>query len=109
MPVFFAGYILANATIRPSYGGGFTVSRWLAVGSYRITIARLAYTKFLIPVATPVAIDRIARVMQIQRDGLSGNFLIDIEIRDSSRRDALGIPLLVDGDFTFMAIERSGP
>lgn len=102
MPVFFAGYILANATIRPSYGGGFTVGRILVAGSYRITIARLTYTKFLIPVATPVAAQRVARVMQVLKDGITGNFFMDIEIRDMSNN-------LVDGDFTFMAIERSGP
>jgi hypothetical protein len=110
MPVFFSGYVVGStASIKPSFGGGFTVSRLQVAGSYRITILKGAYLRFLIPVVTPVGVDRIARVVQAVKDGLSSNYHIDIEIRDGFRRDASNIPLLVDCDFTFMAIERSGP
>lgn len=99
MPVYLAGYVNANATIR--FGGGFTVTRVFLAGSYRITISATTSTKFFAPVATPVALHTIARIALIQRDALTGNLLIDIEIRD------LTTDALVDGAFSFIALERS--
>jgi hypothetical protein len=101
MPVYFAGYVNANATIKS--GGGFSVSRVFAAGSYRITLAAGTWSKFPMPVASPVALHTIARVGQAFKDALTGNYLIDIEIRD------LTTNALVDGEFTFIAVERSGP
>jgi hypothetical protein len=103
MPAYFAGYVLANATPRVGFGGGFTVSRMLVAGSYRITIAAGTYSRFLIPMVTPITVHTMSRVLQMQRDALTSNYLMDIEIRD------LTTNALVDGDFTFIALERSGP
>jgi hypothetical protein len=103
MPVYFSGYVMANATPRVGFGGGFAVGRFGVVGSYRITIAAGTYSRFLIPVATPVALHTISRVSQVQKDALTGNYMIDIEIRDLTTNNP------VDGDFTFIALERSGP
>jgi hypothetical protein len=99
MPVFLAAYVNANATIR--YGAGFTLTRMFGAGSYRITIAAATSTKFFAPVATSVKVHTIARVALVQKDALTGNFLIDIEIRD------LTTDALIDGDFSFIALERS--
>ena len=106
MPVFFAGYVTAGATIRPGFGGGFSVSRfWGPTGTYRITIpvGTFSSSRFLIPVATPIPLHTISRLLQFSRDGATGNYVIDVEIRDLTTNN------LVDGDFTFMAFERSGP
>jgi hypothetical protein len=43
----------------------------------------------------------MARIAQVQKDALTGNFLIDVEIHD------VNTDTLVDGDFTFIALERS--
>jgi hypothetical protein len=103
MPVFFAGNVMGNATIRSGFGGGFSVTRYLApVGIYRIIIPAASYSKVLIPTVTPVTARILARVMQLQRDA-SLNYLIDIELHD------MGTNALVDGEFTFVALERSGP
>lgn len=99
MPVYLAGYVNANATVR--FGSGFAVTRMLLAGSYRITISAATSTKFFAPVATPVALHTIARIALIQRDALTGNLLIDVEIRD------LTTDALVDGAFSFIALERS--
>jgi len=99
MPVYLAGYVNANATVR--FGSGFTVSRWFVAGSYRITIPAATSTKFFAPVATSVALHTVARIALIQRDALTGNLLFDIEIRD------LTTDALVDGAFSFIALERS--
>lgn len=99
MPVYLAGYVNANATVR--FGSGFVVTRMLLAGSYRITISAATSTKFFAPVATPVALHTIARIALIQRDALTGNLLIDVEIRD------LTTDALVDGAFSFIALERS--
>jgi len=95
MPVFLAGYISSNGTIK--YGGGFTVTRKLP-GAYVITIVS---SKIFVPVATSVAMRLIPRVASSQADG-AGNFVIQIELRDSSTS-------MIDGDFTFIAVEKSGP
>ena len=99
MPVYLGAYVNANATIK--FGGGFTLTRVFVTGSYRITIAAATSSKFFAPVATSVAVHTIARIAQLQRDGLTGDFLIDVEIRD------LTTDALVDGDFSFIAVERS--
>jgi hypothetical protein len=98
MPVFFAGFIKADGTIK--YGGGFTVSK--VGGAYRITIAT---SRTLILVATPVTgagQQRSTRISQIQQDTGSGTVSIDVDIRDPANT-------LVIGDFTFIALEVSGP
>jgi len=99
MPVYLAGYVWANATTR--YGSGFTLSRLGVTGSYRITISAATSTKFFAPLATTVKLHTVARIALVQKDALTGNFLIDIEIRD------LTTDALVDGDFSFIALERS--
>jgi len=99
MPVYLAGYVFATATVK--YGSGFTVTRNQVAGSYRITIPVATSTKFFAAVASSVKLHTIARLALVQKDGVTGNFLIDIEIRD------LTTDALVDGDFSFIAVERS--
>jgi len=99
MPVYLAGYVNANATIK--YGSGFTITRNVVAGSYRITIPAATSTKFFAPVVSTVAVHTIARIALVQKDALTGNFLIDVEIRDATT-DAL-----LDGAFSFIALERS--
>jgi hypothetical protein len=101
MPVYLAGYVFANAGVK--YGSGFTVTRNLVAGSYRVTIPVATSGKFFSPVASSVKLHTIARLALVQKDALTGNFLFDIEIRD------LTTDALVDGDFSFIAVERSGP
>jgi len=95
MPVYLAGYINSNGTVK--YGGGFTVTHKLT-GAYVITIVS---SKIFVPVATSVALRLIPRVAASQADAF-GNFVIQIELRDSSTS-------MIDGDFTFIAVEKSGP
>lgn len=99
MPVYLAGYVNANATVR--FGSGFTVTRVFVAGSYHIAIPLATSTKFFAPVATPVTLHTIARIALVQRDALTGIVSFDIEIRDMTTN------ALVDGDFTFIALERS--
>ena len=101
MPVYLAAYVNANATLR--YGSGFTLSRIQLAGSYRVAISSATSARNFAPFVTPATLRTIARIAQVQRDALTGNFLIDIEIRDLATNN------LVDGDFSFIAIERSGP
>ena len=101
MPVYLAGYVRADATIR--FGSGFTITRVAVAGSYRITVPLATSTKFFAPVATPVRLHTIARIALINRDAVTGIVTFDIEIRD------LTTDALVDGDFSFIAFERSGP
>ena len=103
MPVYLAGYIfgttMPNPTIR--FGSGFTVARQGGTGSYRITILAAVSSKNFATVVTPVALHTIARIALYQRDAFTGNLLIDIEIRDLTTNNP------VDGDFDFIALERS--
>jgi hypothetical protein len=98
MPVYFAGWIRANATIK--FGTGFTVTRFQAQGWYRITIPATATGKFLSTVATSSMPGLHATVEAMSKSATDGSFTIDILIRD-----AAGNP--VDGDFNFIAMDRS--
>jgi hypothetical protein len=99
MPTYYAGWVRGNATVW--FGLGFTVARQGLVGSYRITLPPNPTNRFFATVVTPVAANRIARVVQFQRNAADGTSLIDVEIRDLTT----GQP--VDCDFNFMALERS--
>ena len=102
MPVYLAGYVNANASIR--YGVGFTVSRFPGnVGQYRIAVPVATSTKFFAPVASSVTLHTIARLALVNRDAITGQVTFDIEIRD------LTTDALIDGPFSFIAVERSGP
>jgi hypothetical protein len=107
MPVYVAGWVLGTTVIKS--GVGFTVSRLgLGVaGSYHIVLPLPAGAKFFIPSVTAfgsAATNRrnLVNIVMMKSDG-QGSFVIDIEIRD------LVSNVLVDSDFTFIAIERSGP
>lgn len=104
MPVYLAGYVLGSTpgTVTLKFGSGFTVSRVAVAGSYRITVPTATSTKFFAPVATSVRLHSIARIAQVVRDGF-GQVSFDVELRD------LTSDAMVDGDFTFIAVERSGP
>ena len=103
MPVYLAGYVFGIPVIPTiRFGSGFTVARQGGVGSYRITVPFATSTKFFAPVATSVTLHTIARLAQVVRDG-AGVVTFDIEIRDMTTNNP------VDGDFSFIALERSGP
>jgi hypothetical protein len=72
VPVYLAGYVFGNATIR--FGSGFTVARQGGTGSYRITILAAVSSKNFATVATPVALHTIARIAFTQRDGSRATF-----------------------------------
>jgi hypothetical protein len=99
MPVYFAGWVRGNATVR--FGGNFAVSRVSVAGSYRITISTALTPRFLATVVTPVSANRMARVVAFTQDAIAGVSKIDIEITDTTTGS------LVDCDFNFIAMERS--
>jgi hypothetical protein len=99
MPVYYAGVVNANTSVK--FGGGFTVSRLNLVGSYVITIPQ--QSKFFAFTVTPAALGRIARVV-ISRDAITGVYTNHIQIHDAAAPYNA-----VDGDFSFIAVERSGP
>jgi hypothetical protein len=99
MPVYFAGWVKSDATVR--FGAGFSVVRLGVTGSYRITIPKTATGKFLSTVVTPVAANAIARVMQFSRNALDGTSTIDIEIHDPTTG------AFVDSDFNFISLDQS--
>jgi hypothetical protein len=99
MPTYFAGWINAAATIR--FGSNFTISRNTVAGSYRITIDKAVNAQFLAVSVTPSTAHLVARVSQEVHDALTGAWTIDVELRDLSTNG------LTDGDFTFVAVDRS--
>ena len=101
MPVYMAGWVNANASVR--FGSGFSVIRTALVGSYRITVPPTATSKFLVTTVTPSALHVIARVAAFSKNALDNTLNVDVEIRD------LTTNALVDGEFNFIAVERSGP
>jgi hypothetical protein len=98
MPVYFAGWVLGNAGIR--FGTGFTVTRLGLVGGYRITIPPTPTNRFMAAVVTAVSWNRVARIVQFQRNATDGTQMIDVEIRDLAGT-------LADSDFNFIAVDRS--
>lgn len=98
MPVYFAGWVRYDATIR--FGTGFTVVRLTPAGTYRITIPATVSGRFLTPVVTPSYLGVIGRVLAYTKSALDGSHTIDIEIRNLAGT-------LVDSDFSFLALDRS--
>jgi hypothetical protein len=107
--------VRANATVR--FGGVcgptvpfpcFTVSRIGVAGTYRIVIPATPSGRFLattVTTATPAGVPppptiTFARIISYSKNPLDNSHTIDIEIHD-----LLGT--LVDGDFTFIVIDRS--
>jgi hypothetical protein len=99
MPVYFAGWVRGDATVR--FGSGFSVTRVGVTGSYRITVSTSLTAAFLATTVTPVATGRVARVAVFAQDPISKTSKIDVEIRD------IATGALVDCDFNFIAIPRS--
>jgi collagen triple helix repeat protein len=99
MPTYFAGWVTATAGVR--FGSNFTVTRIAVTGSYRITIDKAVNTQFLAVSVTPSAAHVFARVAQEMHDALTGAWVIDVELHDLTTNQ------LVDGDFTFIAVDRS--
>jgi hypothetical protein len=58
--------------------------------------------RFLITVVTPSAPNALARVTSTTKDATNGSQIIEIEIRHSSTS------ALMDSEFYFMTIDRSG-
>jgi hypothetical protein len=100
MPVYFAGWVNSNGTVR--FGGNFTVTRNAPAGAFRITVSTTLTVRFLATVVTPVDLDKIARVAVFSQNGVTNTSNIDMEIRDRVSG------ALVDGAFNFIAMERSG-
>jgi hypothetical protein len=99
MPVYFSGWVRADASIR--FGTGFSVIRLTPTGNYRITIPATPSGRFLSTVVTPSATNAIARVVAFSRSALDGSSTIDVEIHDSVTGAFL------DSDFNFVSIDRS--
>ena len=98
-PVYFAGWVRGDASIR--FGTGFTVTRIGLAGSYRITIPATSTGRFLAPVVTPSGSNVTASVVGYVKSGLDASHTIDIEIH------AVTTGAFVDSDFTFIAMDRS--
>jgi hypothetical protein len=98
MPVYFAGWVRGDATVR--FGTGFTVSRVTTNGTYRVTIPATVTGRFLTPFVTSSNLGVLIRVVAYNKSALDGSHVIDIEIRNLSGA-------LVDSDFTFIALDRS--
>ena len=90
----------ANASIKA--GAGFTVTRVNLTGSYLIAFTD-PQTKFFAFSVTPAAVGRIARIV-ISRDAITGIYSNHVQIHDAAAPYAA-----VDCDFSFIAVERSGP
>jgi hypothetical protein len=99
MPTYFAGWVTSLAGVR--FGSNFTISRTSVAGGYRITIDKAVNAQFLAVSVTPSTAHLIARVSQEVHDALTGAWTIDVELRDLSTNT------LTDGDFTFIALDRS--
>jgi hypothetical protein len=94
MPVHFAGWVNANASVR--WGSGFTVSR---VGLlYRVAMPS---TRPILAVVSPIGTNRVARVAQSVWDSVNGIAVVDIEIRD------MNSGAVIDGGFNFIALQDS--
>jgi hypothetical protein len=100
MPTYYAGVVNANASVK--FGTGFTVTRLNLTGSYVIAFT-VPQTKFFAFAVTPAAVGRIARVL-ISRDATTGVYTNHVQIHDAAAPYNA-----VDGDFSFIAVERSGP
>ena len=98
MPFYIAAWVRANTSVR--FGAGFTVTRLLPVGSYRITIPPTPTGRFLATTVTPVLANAVARVVQFSRNALDGTTMIDIEIHDLTGA-------YIDSDFNFISLDQS--
>lgn len=77
------------------------LNRLNLTGSYSINIPGQA--KFFAFSVTPSALGRIARIV-LTKDGVTGVFTNHVQIHDATSPYT---PM--DGDFSFIAVERSGP
>jgi hypothetical protein len=96
MPVYFAGWIKSDATI--GSGTGFTVTRRLSVGSYRITIPATPSGRPLVAVVTPMSSAILLARLVAYTHNADGSHTIDFDMRNVASS-------LTDSDFTFIAVE----
>jgi hypothetical protein len=96
MPVHFGGWIRSDATI--GFGTGFTVTRRLSVGSYRITIPATPSGRPLVAVATPMSSAILLPRLVAYTHNADGSHTIDFDMRNTAGS-------LTDSDFNFIAIE----
>ena len=87
-------------------GTGFTVIRGIGgpSGSYLISIPEGSPARQFITTASafsPTGQTRYARLVRIQKNATARTFEFEIEIRDSTNA-------MVDSEFMFIALERSG-
>lgn len=96
---YFAGWVRGTAAIR--FGTGFSVARFGAVGSYRITIPATVTGRFLVTTVSPSGANVYATVVLYAKSAIDQSHTIDIEIH------SITTGALVDSDFNFIAIDRS--
>ena len=96
---YWAGWVRGTAVVR--FGTGFSVARFGVAGSYRITIPATATGRFIATTASASSSDTYAVVAAYNKSALDGSHTIDIQIR------SLTTGALVDGDFNFIALDRS--
>jgi hypothetical protein len=109
MPNYVAGWVsglTSGGAPLIKAGTGFTVIRGTGgpSGSYTIAIPEGSPARQFITTVTvmsPTAQIRYARIVRIAKNALTRAFEFDIEIRDSTN-------VMVDSEFTFIALERSG-
>jgi hypothetical protein len=109
MPGYVAGWISglsAGAPPQMRAGTGYAVIRGTGgpAGSYTISIPEGSPARQFITTVTvlsPTGQIRYARIVRMARNALARTFEFDIEIRDSAN-------VMVDSEFTFIALERSG-
>jgi hypothetical protein len=110
MPNFVAGWIngvTAGGSPIIRSGTGFTIIRGTGgpSGSYTLAIPEMSSPakQFIATVTamSPTGSIKYARIVRIGKNALTRMFEFDIEIRDSTN-------VMVDSEFTFIALERSG-
>ena len=97
---YWAGKVTVASGAASTNGAGFTVTRTSA-GKYRVVTSATPAERFVVAVVTPTVSTNIAAVVLVFKDGITHEYKIDIEIH------AVTGNALVDGDFMFIALERS--
>jgi hypothetical protein len=96
--VYLAAWVKADGSSR-SNGAGFSVRR-SGVGTYQITILPLTTAREMIMTVSPAQINVMVAIVAYYTVRPAGG-IFDVEVHDTT-----GVP--ADGDFTFIAMERSG-
>lgn len=94
-----AGRVASNASLLA--GSGFTVERFLAAGSYRVTLLTVPNGQPFVPVVSPSGMDTVARVSKLLVNALGQN-VFEVEIR------TVALPSQrIDSEFAFVVVPIS--